>query len=289
MLVDLDHTKSRSVIFVDQRLDARGFARACVAVEENVVRGNAAQERFRVFRERFFLYIVSHHIGKHDLIRVIDGKKFNLAVRIFDTERAVQTEHTDTVQMVKFRDPIEKFVFIRRLRQLFAECLHLFANAAVIILFRLRNRPIVGQRGEAVNAKRVFQFGKVEVKQSEEDAAIVFREMIDGAFARAFSFGGEGEGIFVRDQIERQIVLPEIFIKAVGGREVENMLDLRINTAHERIFVDFPTAEIAEDIRKRKENRIFFRIAEKEQARGFSVHNYASRIAPLSAEETSFA
>ena len=85
--------------------------------------------------------------------------------------------------------------------------------------------------------------------------------MVDGALARASSLGSQGEGIFICDEQKRQIVLPKVFIEAVGGGKIKNALDLRIDTADERRFVGRARPEVLEDIRKRKKDRVLAEVA----------------------------
>ena len=208
-------------------------------------------------------YAAQHQILQAD-IGVVDGQEFHTASVIFDTEGAVQTEHTDTVSTIEIRNDIEEFIFVCRVCKLFAECLHLFADAAIVAFFRLGNRFIAREDGEAIDAESIFDLGKIELEKLAEYAEIVFGEMVDGAFARASAFGGQRKRIFICDEQKCEIILPEVFIEAVGGGEIKNTLDLRIDTADERRFVGCARTEILEDIRKRKEDRIFAEVAEQQ-------------------------
>ena len=233
VLVDLDHAESRIVIFVDEGLDRGGFARSGIAVEKHVVCGDTAEKCLCVFRERFFLKLIAHHIGKHDFIRVVDGEKFDTVSVVANAECTVQTEHTDTVQAVEFRNEIKKFMLIFGFGKLFAESLDLFADTSIIILFRFRNGSVICERREAINAECGFDFGKVKVKKLTEYTEIIFSEMIHASFSHDLSFGGQGEGIFICDQKKREIILPKIPIESVCGRKVKNTLNLRINATDE--------------------------------------------------------
>ena len=62
VLIDLDHPQTVVIILVEQRLDTRGFPRPGITIEQNVIGGLAAQERFGIAHQLLLLQLIAHKV-----------------------------------------------------------------------------------------------------------------------------------------------------------------------------------------------------------------------------------
>ena len=146
MLVDLDHTESLIVILIDDRLDARRFACSAVAKQQYIIGFSALYKRFCIVNQLLFLDLIADKIIKHDFIQIIDRVKVRLALPLIDqTEGFVQTEHTDTVSLVKIGDRFKEFILILCLLQFFTECLYLFTDIFIVHQLFFADGFIIGK------------------------------------------------------------------------------------------------------------------------------------------------
>ena len=75
VLVDLNHPQALVVILVDQGLDAGGFSRPRVAVEQHVVGVLPGQERLRIPAQLRLLALIAQKILQPHAVHIADGQK----------------------------------------------------------------------------------------------------------------------------------------------------------------------------------------------------------------------
>jgi len=54
-------------------------------------------------------------------------------------------------------------------------------------------------------------------------------KLIHAAIAGTNLFTGNGKGIFTADEQKRQIIMPKIFVKAINGANIKQLMYLLIN------------------------------------------------------------
>ena len=127
MLVDFNHPQAAVSVFVQNRLDGGGFARARVAVEQHVVRRAPRHERFRVLPKLLLLRLVANQVGEQDRINVVDGVERKRAVFILlNAECPVQAEHAHAAVTVVRRHEVENLVLVLCARDGGGQRPHLF-------------------------------------------------------------------------------------------------------------------------------------------------------------------
>ena len=110
VLVDLDHAQALIVVLVQHRLDAGGFSRAGLAVEQHVVALPAGHEGLRVGDEALLLGLVSHQVVQVHVPGIGDGDE-KLPLRVLrDAEGLVETEFSHAHPAVESGDDLIQFV-----------------------------------------------------------------------------------------------------------------------------------------------------------------------------------
>ena len=128
-------------------------------------------------------------------------------------------------------------------------------------------------RSKAVDIKIRFDGSEVKPEQVLKDAEIIFRKMIDRAVARAHAFCSQRERIFVGQQQERQVIVPQIRVEPVLGGDVQKAFDLGIDAAHQLWLVAGLALPVPEDLRQLQQDAVLAQIAVKQQLRCFTIHS----------------
>ena len=93
----------------------------------------------------------------------------------------------------------------------------------------------MGQVGETVHRKLLFQPGKVIVKQVPEHLKIMFDKHIDRPVLGSHLFTDQRKGILIGNQKKSQVILPQIFIKGKIRGHRQELLHLAEHPAPQRI------------------------------------------------------
>ena len=219
MLVDFNHPQAAVSVFVQNRLDGGGFARARVAIEQHVVRRAPRHERFRVLSKLLLLRLVANQVGEQDRINVVDGVERKRAVFILlNAECPVQAEHAHAAVTVMRRHEVENLVLVLCARDGGGQRPNLLRHRAVVHLRLFRDGGVILQYGEAVDAQILLDGCEIEVKQALENGKIRLGEVVDAAVACADPLTGQREAVLVHHQHERQVVMPQIAVEAVARR-----------------------------------------------------------------------
>ena len=109
---------------------------------------------------------------------------------------------------------------------------------------------------EAVQAEPAFQTGKIIVEEILEDLQVALHELVYAPFARAGFFGDQSEGRFCHGEQKGKIIVPQIFVEAVHGGDVQETVDLMQDlTAQDlRLFAAF--VEAAADAGQTVQDRV---------------------------------
>ena len=92
----------------------------------------------------------------------------------------------------------------------------------------LGNGLILAEGGEAVDAQVPLQGGEIVVEQGPEYGKILLGEVVDRTRLLPGPLGDETERVLIGHQQEGQIVLPQVFVKAVVGGQVQQPLHLAV-------------------------------------------------------------
>ena len=273
MLVDLDHTESLIIVLVDDCLNARRFTCSTITEQQYIIGFSALYKRFCIINQLLFLDLIADKIIKHDLIQIIDRVKVRIALPLIDqTEGFVQTEHTDTVSLVKIGDRFKEFILILCLLQLFTECLYLFTDIFIVHQLFFADCLVIGQNTEALDAECFLDRFKIKEKQVAEHSEIILCENIDAAIICTDLFTGQTERIFVCDEQICQIVVPQIMVKAVIRCHLQTALELRINIPDKLCIVLCLFIKCAEDLSQLYQDRILLHITVHDQFCDFFIH-----------------
>ena len=121
MLVDLDHTESLGIKFIDDRLDAGGLSCSGISEQQAVVGLASLHEGSGIIHQFFLLNLVAHQIREHDAVHVVDGvEDYPTLLGGSDAERLVQAEHAHAEIPVEICHRFKKALLIRGCIQLFA-------------------------------------------------------------------------------------------------------------------------------------------------------------------------
>ena len=125
--------------------------------------------------------------------------------------------------------------------------LHTFTDIVVVHPFLFRNGVVIADRRETVDTKIFFNGTKVKVKQFFEYGEICFCKMIDGTVIGTYLLTGHAEIVFIGQQDEGQIIVPQIFVEAILGRKIEERFHLLIDPAGQIFFFCEIKFIVAED------------------------------------------
>ena len=247
MLVNLDHTKSLIIIFVEQCFDAGRLSGTGISTEQYVVGRKSFDKCLCIINQLFLLDLISDQIFQKNAVRIVDRQEFHSIFQVADTESAVQTEHTNAVCFVEIRNDGENLIGIFGLLDFLADFLHTFTDIAVVHPFLFRNRVVIADRRETVDTKIFFNGTKVKVKQFFEYGEICFCKMIDGTVIGTYLLTGHAERVFIGQQDEGQIIVPQIFVEAILGGKIEERFHLLIDPAGQSFFFCEIKFIVAED------------------------------------------
>ena len=233
VLINLDHPQALVIVFVDEGLDAGGLARAGVAVEQHVVAAPSGQESLGVVPQLGFLALIAHQIPEHHLVGVVNGDQRDPLGAGPDAEGFVQADLPHAVLPVVVGDQTEKVLLVPGRRQPAAQVPDLLADVPVVPPLVLVDGGIVAEGGEAVDAQVVLNGREVIVEQGAEHPEVVGRKVVHRSLQRPHPLGDEAEGILIGHDEKGQIVLPQVFVKAVVGGQIQQALDLVVELPHQ--------------------------------------------------------
>ena len=289
MFVDLDHAKTAVVILVEDSLDAGGFARAGIAVEQDIVGGASADKRLGIGNQFFLLQFIADQIIEHHVARRRDGNEEvilsrsrvvhrscgtargrhsraggrrncrsrgrslagdidRIAPSLVDAESLVKAEHSHAVIPVKIRHGSVHIILVSCLLEFLAQRLHLLGDAVVIDSLFFADRVIVLDHGKDVHVQRLFQRGKIIIKQLFEHAQVIFYKVIDRALVGPCLLGDQRKGGLCHSEQKGQIVVPQVFVESVAGRQIQQSVDLVQNTAGECLLVIHSAVKLPADL-----------------------------------------
>ena len=112
MFINLNHTKSVTIILVKNCLDACGLTCTGITIKKTVVRYFTLYKCFCVIYKFLFLNLISCKIIKHNLVQIIDWNKVRLSIILYDTERFVKSKHSYTIIFIELHNCIEECIYI---------------------------------------------------------------------------------------------------------------------------------------------------------------------------------
>ena len=232
VLVDLDHAQAVLEILVEHRLNAGGFTRSAVAVQQDVIGSLALDKGLGVLLELTLLVVVADQVGEQDSVSVLHRHELDVAIDLGHAEGTVDTKHSHAVVAVVGGEVIEHLVGTLGGGQAVAQEADMQANVGVIQTIALGDGDVVGQNGKDVGSKRLFPSGKIKMEQAMEDLQVVLCQQVDAAILRrAHALAGERKAVFVHHEVVGQVGLPEVGVKAVGGGEVKETFDQGVDAA----------------------------------------------------------
>ena len=83
--------------------------------------------------------------------------------------------------------------------------------------------------GETVDAERLLDRAEIKIEKLFENRKVTFCKMIYSTVVCAHFLAGHTERIFVGQQDESQIIVPEIFIKPVLSSQIQERFHLRVD------------------------------------------------------------
>ena len=289
VFVDLDHAEAAVVILVEDGLDAGGFARAGIAVEQDVVGGASADKCLGIGDQFLLLQFIADQVIEHDIAGRRDGNEEVVLSRsrvvhrscgiagrrdsragcrrhgrsrsrslpggidcvapsLVDAESLVESEHSHAVIPVKTRDHCVHIVLIRCLLKLLAQRLHLLRDTVVIDSLFFADRVIILDHRKDIHLQSFFQRRKIIIKQLFENAQVIFYKVIDRAFVGPCLLGDQCKWSLCHGEQKGQIVVPEIFVKSVAGRQVQQSVDLVKNASREGLLIIIPPVKLPADL-----------------------------------------
>ena len=276
MLINLNHPQALVIVLVDQSLDAGGLAGAGVPIEQGVVGASPRQEGLRVVPQLRLLALVTHQVPQHDLVRVVDGDKPNPLRPRLDAEGLIQAQHPHAILPVMFRDQTEKRLVIRGRGQTAAQVPDLFTDVLVVPPPVLGNGLVMAEGGKAVQVQIPLHGRKIVVEQGPKDPKIVPGKVVHRAVLGAHPLGNQAEGVLVGHQQKGQVVLPQILVKAILCRQVQQPLDLVVNAPHQGLPGHTTSLPSLEQRRQFGQNGLFSQVSVQEQAGYQLVHCQSS-------------
>ena len=229
MLIDFNHAQALVIVLINQRLDAAGFARAAVAKEQHIVGRTSLYKGFRVLTQCPLLALVANKVVKGDELGVGNRHQLHLAAPMVNAKGLVQAQLAHAISTVKCGHQSIKSFYSSCLLQLLAQSLHLFADIFVKACFLFRHCLIIGDNIEAVDAQLLFQGSEIILKQGLENGKIIHGQGVDTALASALLLAGNGKGSLHAHQKISQIIMPQIFVKAINSSNIQQLVDLVIN------------------------------------------------------------
>ena len=229
MLVNLNHTQALIVILVQNGLDAGGFAGTGVSEQQYIIGRKTFYKGLCIINQLFLLNFIAYQVLQKHLLCIVDRQEFHAVRHRLDAEGLIQTEHTYAVGFVKICNYFEDFIFIFCLLDLTAHRLYLFTDVFIVHPLFFADGLIVADGAEAVNLQIPLNGAKIKVKQVFEHLEICLCEMVDGTVIGSHLFAGHTEGILIGQENKGQIIVPQVLVKAVHGRQIQKRLHLLIN------------------------------------------------------------
>ena len=287
VLVDFDHPESLTVVAVQDCLNACGFAGSGISVEKNVVGHAPLHESFRVGDQLLLLKLVADQILQLHIAGSRDrDQEFLLLVLIIHAESLVETELAHTIFLVKTGDDVvhlllgSLFTFsvfpgnsaLDRLNPA-AQLLHLLADASVEDPLRLPDRCVVFQDAETVYAQSALDRAEIIVKQFPEDPEIIERERIYAALIGPHLLRDQRKRRLCRSDQVGEIVVPQIFVKAVFRGQVQQAVHLLVDLSGQGFPVIVPFVELPADLSQTVKNALLSDSPVNDQFRCKTIHD----------------
>ena len=282
MLVDLDHAQAPVVILIQNGFDTGGFSGTRIAVQKDIV-GRAPADKSLGIGDQFLLLqlvadeVIEDHIagrryGDQEIVlsrcRVIhrlcraartgnrsrcrsccgvlalSGDVGGAAPSLVDTKCLVEAEHSHAVVPIEVRDDPVHIILVRGLFQILAELLHLLGDTVIVDSLLLADCVIILDHRKNVRFQRLFQRRKIVVKQLFKNTQIILYKMIDRSFIGTCLLGNQGKRSLCHGEQKGQVVMPEILVKTIACRQIQQSVDLVQNTPCQSLFVILSAVKI---------------------------------------------
>ena len=224
--VYLNDTQAPVVVFVGDGLDAGGFSRSRVPVQQTVVRLSSRHEGLRIFHQLLFRRLIAHQVGKLHMGDVQDRLDLHcfVPVRVSlmpDAEGLVQPEFSHAVLPVKLSQPLLHLLRRRRFGKPHRERADPVPDAGIVdpafLLVSLVGKHLRKFR----NAERAGRLRIIEGEQLPENGDVMKHRLVDGPFHRPADLAGAAVAVFMADQEIAQITVPDIPVKPVASRQLQ--------------------------------------------------------------------
>ena len=273
MLIDLNHPQALVIVFVQDRLDACGLSGSAVPEQQHVVGRKSLHKGFRVIHQLLLLDLVADQVVQNHLLRIVDGQELHIVLVSLDTEGLIQAEHAHSVGLIEIRDNAENLLLVRSRLDLPAHRLHLFADVFIIHALLFPNRPVMADGGKAVDLQIPLDRAEIKIKQVFKYPEIPLREMIDAAVVCPHLLAGHTEGILVSQENKGQVIVPQILVKPIHGRQIEKSLHLLIDPRGQLRLRAHAVFIILKNTGKLPQDAVLPQIPVQNQLRDFLVHS----------------
>ena len=236
MLVNLNHTKSLIVIFIQDALDAGGFSGSGIAKKQTVVCFLALDKRFRVVDQLLLWNFVADKIRKAHIRNVGNRDNLNVLSCMRNTKGLVKSQFSHSEIFVKLNHISHKFICGCSLCQTDGQLTDTIPDFFVEQFIRTV-RVLIGtdDRGIA-GLKNFIKNTDIKIKQFFETDKVVFCHLVDASLYFSDNLARGRECIFFVYQQIRQIIMPEISGEAVAvchlDKAVQCLIKLRLICAH---------------------------------------------------------
>ena len=115
---------------------------------------------------------------------------------------------------------------------------------------------VVLDDGKAVDSKLTLHRSKIIVEELLEDGIIVLYKFVDRALLCADFFGDKRKWRLGRCNDESKIIVPKIFVKSIGRRNVQKAIDLRKDPGDQFFFIVIIRTEFSADFREAEQNAV---------------------------------
>ena len=236
MLVNLDHTKSLIVIFIQDTFNAGGFSGSGIAKKQTVVCFLALDKRFRVVDQLLLWNFVADKIRKAHIRNVGNRDNLNVLSCMRNTKCLVKSQFSHSEIFVKLNHISHKFICGCSLGQTDGQLTDTIPDFFVEQFIRTV-RVLIGtdDRGIA-GLKNFIKNTDIKIKQFFETDKVVFCHLVDASLDFSDNLARGRECIFFVYQQIRQIIMPEISGEAVAvchlDKAVQCLIKLRLICAH---------------------------------------------------------
>ena len=115
---------------------------------------------------------------------------------------------------IEFRNKVKYSIFILGRCDAVADTAHVFADVPVKYLLPLLDGGIISDHREAIDAQILLKPCEIILRDLLEELHITLRKYIYGTVARTHSLTGQGEWILIHDDVEGNVIPPEILVEA---------------------------------------------------------------------------